>query len=165
MAKIFNGGMSCDPEIRLLNERFGVPAAGLIPYEEIEATISVARSNSRFHTVVERWRRLLRRSHNVIAHSEWDRGVGVRILADEERIRYGAELVARGGRNARRAVEVVGGVEIEKIEGEEKKAVARLVQMETLETARRLTQTQRRLADALRTKALRPVVAPPERVK
>ena len=86
--KLYFGGMSTDPEMKMLRERFGVPDPGLIPYSEIEEVISEKTQSNRFRTVTDRWRRELEREHNVITEAEASEGI--RVLTAAERVDFSA---------------------------------------------------------------------------
>jgi hypothetical protein len=96
---LYFGGIPTGPDVKRLLERFGSPAPGLIPYEEIERAIDERRGHSRFRTVVIAWRHRLLRESNIATRAE--AGEGIRILTEPERVDEGKRMI---GLSARRVL-------------------------------------------------------------
>lgn len=106
-ARIFAGGVPTEPDVRALIERYGVPAEGtMIPYVEIEKLIRCGRRSFRFKTVTDRWRKQLKRDHNVATGCDC-RGEGIKVLCPDERVSAGKAKTRTAVRAIRRSVDLV----------------------------------------------------------
>lgn len=78
------GGIPTEPDVKKLERHFGVPQAGLIAHEDVEAIIGAARDSTRYRTIVGAWRRRLLREENIATAA--DPGKGIRVLTEPERV-------------------------------------------------------------------------------
>jgi hypothetical protein len=106
--QLFKGGAPTGPDIDRIIAKFGTPQVhAVIKWEEIEEVLGLARTKSRFRTIVYAWRRKLYRELNIV--TEAVPGVGVKVLDPHQRIdlsgrRYRTHVrgVRRAGRIAER---------------------------------------------------------------
>lgn len=151
MSNLRFGGMPTDAEVRMLRDRFGVPEEGTpMPYNEIAQTIRQTERSNRYYTVVNAWRRFLRREHNVILRAG---GGCFRAMSPSQRVDHSGDRVKSGLRTIRRAEQVLIGTDRARLTDEEK---------------RRADHTQliaSALTHAARVESQKPVPALPEAVK
>jgi hypothetical protein len=106
-ASIFADKVPTGPDVRMLIERYGVPAVGtLIPYGELEELLHCQRDRPRFYTVTHRWRAHLLRDHNVATGCDGT-GVGIKVLSPDERVSTGRSKTRGAVRMLRRATNLV----------------------------------------------------------
>ena len=87
-AKLFFGGVPTEPDVKKLHEAFGVPDRGaVVSHSEIAAVIGVYRDESRYWTVVNRWRKDIEQEHGIV--SDVDPGNAVEFLTDERAFDFG----------------------------------------------------------------------------
>jgi hypothetical protein len=101
--------MPTEPQVKQLLEVFGLPKPGIIKHEEIERVINEKFRTRRYETVVKIWRKRLYREHNIDTTAE--RGVGVKVLTEPERIDASSKdfgsAVKKTARSHVRALKVV----------------------------------------------------------
>lgn len=103
------GGVPYDPDVRKLEEAFGVPPIGtLIEYAQISAVLQCSRESHRFRGVLDAWRTRLLREHNVEAKTL--RGVGIEMMEGNERVDMGARRSRLNARQLGRITRKVGMV-------------------------------------------------------
>ncbi len=112
-AKLFLNGIPTGPDVEKLMERFGVPQPGVIPYADIEAVLGKTWRDHRFTTVRIAWLKRLQREHNV--STEMEPGVGVRVLAEAERIGKSVKGLRRGTRHIRKAAIEVRSIRTDRL--------------------------------------------------
>lgn len=72
------GGLPTDLDVRMLQEKFGVPQEGdLIPYLLISECLKKGRETSRWKSVVGAWRKKLERDHNLVLKAIKNQGFKV----------------------------------------------------------------------------------------
>jgi hypothetical protein len=89
--RLYFGGIPTEPEVKRLQERFGTPAPGLIPYADIEEALGHKRGVARFRTIVITWRARLLRESNVATRAEPSEGI--RVLTEPERVDEGKRMM------------------------------------------------------------------------
>jgi hypothetical protein len=94
--KVNFGGLSAEPEVKKLIEKFGAPPPGVITHTDIEAVIGCTRKTSRYRTITTSWRKRLRREY--LIDTEAETGIGIRILTEPERVDASAGNFRRGTR-------------------------------------------------------------------
>ena len=101
--KVFFGGIPTGGDVRLLVQTLGVPNAGdEFTHEQVEAALSIQRSESRYLSVTKAWRDQMRRDHNIDLAAV--PGVGFRALLPDERISAGVKGVQSGIRKQLRSI-------------------------------------------------------------
>ncbi len=156
---LFIGGVPTEPDVKLLLAAFPDPQRGqLITHEQIEGVITVHRSSSRYRTVVAAWRRRLINESNLDTTAI--PGVGIRVLAEYDRVTASAKDYRRGVATVGKATRRVSRVQVERLtEQEQTKAEHVRRQMEaTLAAGRQsVKEIAIRLAPPESNPRLRPV--------
>jgi hypothetical protein len=98
-----------DVDVATLNRVFPdlLPDGREITHEQIETVLSMNRLQSRYRTVVNRWRKQLLRERGLWLDGQLAQGRGFVVLTPDEMVRYGNRGVRSAGRKLRRALEVV----------------------------------------------------------
>ncbi len=100
-ANVFFGGLPTAIDVKKLDERYGAPNEGLlILHADIAVCIGYPWKSSRYRTVLDAWRRKLRRELNI--DTSVDPGKGLYILTPPERIKAGKSDTKSGLRKFRR---------------------------------------------------------------
>ena len=81
-SKLFFGGVPTGPDVDRLIKTLGVPEAGLIEHQTIEAIVGCEHRSNRYRAIVSAWRSRLRREHNLGTDAE--PGIGIRVLTAKE---------------------------------------------------------------------------------
>jgi len=127
--KVWFKGISTDPEIRKLNDKYGIPAEGkIITYEDIAATIGANYQTPRFDVVYQRWVRLLYTRHNVKMLCRL--GEGVYAAKPDERVDWSKDELTRGLRKFRRAGRVVRDTDYARLSPEAQKGADFVLKMD-----------------------------------
>lgn len=122
---IFNGGISTEPEVNALIEKFGVPEPNAeIPYSEVEKVIGVDRKKSRWASVTTAWRNRLEREHNVLLEAV--PGEGFRAMTPDDRIVYSGKKYKHGIKAITRALVVVQKTDLAQLIDENKRAATHI---------------------------------------
>jgi len=101
-AKPYFAGTPCDLDVRRLEAAFGVSEIGVvIEHEAIAGVLGVARTSSRYRSVVSAWRRKLEREHNVRPGAA--RGTGYQALDARQRVEESVADALIGTRKTVRA--------------------------------------------------------------
>ena len=120
--KLFFAGIPTEPDVKRLEETFGVPEEGkLISWDSIAEAIRENRNGHRFRTVVGAWRRKLHRGHNVVMDAV--AGEGIVAVDPAQRVGLGARRMDHGFRAIRRAGTVLEGTDRSRLDGEQKSAL------------------------------------------
>jgi len=119
-AKLFWGGLTTDPEIALLAEHIGVPEEGdEISYKQIEELADCEWNTSRFRTITNRWRRMLRREHGLVTTAV--AGECFRVEDSNGRLRFGKQKRRESISKLRNGFEALSGVDARKLNEEERR--------------------------------------------
>jgi hypothetical protein len=109
-SSIWTHGIPTDAEVKKLIDALGVPAPGtLVEYAQIEQVIGLARSENRFRSVTNAWRKKLLREQNRV--TEGVRGVGVMFCAAERRVDVSERHLVKGARRIAHGVKVAVSTE------------------------------------------------------
>jgi hypothetical protein len=115
-ARIFLGGIPTESDVRALIDLYGIPAEGtLIPYADVEELLRCDYRSHRFSTVTGRWRRQLKKDHNVATGTE---GKAFKVLSPDERVTRGKDRTRIALRGIRRSVELVETTDKERLSPE-----------------------------------------------
>lgn len=96
-------GIPVRPDVRKLEEKYGVPKEGqLITYADVAAEIKAEPGSDRFKTVTASWRKRLRTEHNVELDPVGN-ATGFVALAPSERIEKSVRNYGQANRKQRRA--------------------------------------------------------------
>ena len=99
---VYFGGIPYGPDVQKLRNELGVPERGTqITHEEFEKIIGIKRANPRYRRVIQVWRKQLFKENNV--DTEWERGVGLNILKEPERIGASSRDLNRAARQAQKS--------------------------------------------------------------
>lgn len=113
-------GVSYEPDIKRLVERFGAPEPGtLIEYSEVEEVLGVKKDSDRFRGVTGAWRKRLAKQLQI--EIVCVRGLGFRALEHRERAAAAFAHLDAGRRKARKAVVVVTATDLSKLTDEERR--------------------------------------------
>ena len=100
-SKLFFGGMNVENELKLMDKAFSEAKPGdVIPHEDIEKTINLSRKESRYRTVISRWRRDMLKTKNLDIESR--RGEGYAVLTPTERVSSGSRHIGLHNRAMKR---------------------------------------------------------------
>lgn len=103
MAEIYKGGMPYGPDVEKLDLKFPRPAEGqVIPHDDFEEVLGMKSGSKRYYAVINSWRKKLRATRDI--DTEWDRGVGLKILTPADRLSCGERDFRRSVRATARAV-------------------------------------------------------------
>ncbi|MCL4837861.1 MAG: hypothetical protein KJ058_07845 [Thermoanaerobaculia bacterium] len=84
-AKVFLGGLPVEPDVRRLEEKFGVPEVGaLLTHRQVEGALGEKYGSTRYRTVTKAWRQHLREENNVELKAV--PGIGFKCLGADERL-------------------------------------------------------------------------------
>lgn len=83
---VYLGGIPTDMDVDLLDKAFKPKEGDIISYEEISAVIKLKKTDNRWNTIVNRWRKKLGREKNLILSSI--RGEGYECLNSSKRVGY-----------------------------------------------------------------------------
>lgn len=97
-----------DADVELLLGRFRdlIPDGRTIAHEEIETLLKLNRRQSRYHTVTNKWRRIILNEQRVFLDGRAAHGAGFVALTPDEMIRYSNRRVRQVGRILRKAIQV-----------------------------------------------------------
>ena len=116
--KVFFGGLPTDLDVKKVVDAVGLPTTGqLVTYEQLEEILGPKKNNGRFYSVVNAWRGMLRREHNLI--SEGIRDQGILFLDPSRRIDHVRRKTAQAGRAIRRGYLVAAATDREDLKTEE----------------------------------------------
>lgn len=134
-------GMPTAVDVRKLRAAFDSRKEGqLIGYDEINEVLRVAKDTHRWRSVVQAWRRQLYRERNELLIAET--GKGFVVASPSERIHFSASKYKSGLRFVRRAGDVSGSTDRDRLNEEEKKICDHLVT--TTATLKTVANTQAR---------------------
>jgi alkylated DNA nucleotide flippase Atl1 len=103
---LFLGGVPTEPDVQRLIEAVpNLKPGDEVPYQDIASTIGEERNSSRYKTVVGRWRKQMRKLHNIDMKAI--AGFGFRVLNANERVAAG---VSDYGKNVRGVVRSEGRI-------------------------------------------------------
>lgn len=121
-SQVFFGGVPTDPDIQALRARWpesGLSVGMVIPFDEIEALLRMRRSDCRFKTVTNRWRKVIENGTGTIILGS-ERGIGFRVLSNSQKLDLGNQKFASAVKSSRRAFEITGRVDVKTATDEEK---------------------------------------------
>lgn len=117
MSGLYFGGMSTDPELRLLDEKFSAIKEGdLLTHEDIEGVTGISRKAARYTTIICRYKKRLLKAKNLHLISEFK--VGYHVLTAAERVERNIEDASRGFKIVRRSSERLRNVPREKLDAQ-----------------------------------------------
>ncbi len=100
---LFLGGVPVAPDVAKLLERFGTPAPGtIIEHAQVTEALGLKHGSSRYHTVTDRWMRLLWEERNVRVVGR--AGIGFECLTPSGRLDQGVRQMRKAARRAEQAV-------------------------------------------------------------
>lgn len=107
MSKAYFGGVPTALDVRRLEEHFGdLKPEAEITHEEVEQIIGVNRTEHRYRTVTNAWRKHMLTQSNIEIGAV--NGIGFRVLSDAERVAGGIKGFQSGTKKQLRAVRRVG---------------------------------------------------------
>ena len=96
---LYFGGMSTDPDVKLINDKFPNPKPNdEIPYSKIEPIIGVSWRSSRFTTIINAWAKDLKERGIFISRI---RGTAIRFLTNKELLAGTGEKISSANRKLR----------------------------------------------------------------
>jgi len=145
-------------EVEMLLGRFRdlIPDGRVIAHEEIENLLRINRKQSRYWTVVNKWRKLLIEEQRVFLDGRAANGAGFVSLTPDEMIRYSNKRVRQIGRILRRAITVASLPDPSELKNSE----TRKYQAQLFVACEQLTRAHKHVLIDL-TKALQPPRALP----
>ena len=124
-SKLFFGGMNVENELKLMDKAFSEAKPGdVIPHEDIEKTINLSRKESRYRTVISRWRRDMLKTKNLDIESR--RGEGYAVLTPTERVSSGSRHIGLHNRAMKRTFYRVSTIPREQLDSTEAKTADHL---------------------------------------
>lgn len=106
-----------DVDVAALHKVFPdlLPDGREIAHEQIEAVLQITRLQSRYRTVVNRWRKDLLAERGLWLDGQLAQGRGFVVLTPDEMVRFGNRSVRAAGRKLRRALAVVAAPKDEQL--------------------------------------------------
>jgi hypothetical protein len=97
-----------DADVSLLLTVFPdlIPDGRRITHEQLESVLKMSRLNSRYRTVVNRWRKLLFIERRVYLDGRIGDGTGFAVLTPDEMVRFANREVRSAGRKLKKAIAV-----------------------------------------------------------
>ena len=153
-AKLFFGGLPTGPDVRKLEELYGIPPEGtLIAYDEIVGVLKLPTWRcARFKIVLDTWRRKLARESNV--DTACDPGKGLRVLTEPERIVETKSDFRMATRKTRKSARRAHMIRVERLEVPAQRAEAELIQRISFQAFEFMAGTVKKLSPPSVTKAL-----------
>ena len=116
------GGIPTEPDVNRLRDQFpdsGMESGQVISYEEVERLIDCRKGSARFQTVTSRWRRLVEReTGRIIIGTE--RGVGFKVLDNQQKLNLSSDTFRQAIRRSRRAYQVTGRINLRQLSEDER---------------------------------------------
>jgi hypothetical protein len=102
---IFSAGVPTGPDVDRLIAKFGTPEEGtVVPYREIVAVLGVKRGSGRWMSVIEAWKKKLRRESNIELKAVVN--VGFECLDPHKRVDYAGSKYKGGLRAITRSADL-----------------------------------------------------------
>jgi hypothetical protein len=103
---LFLGAIPYSADLERLDKAFGVPERGtVLLWEQIETVLELQRDLSRVKDVTTTWRKKLMREHKLVTSAEYafTRGLGIRVLTDEEAVQHAMHRRGKAKRQIKQA--------------------------------------------------------------
>jgi hypothetical protein len=112
-----------DVDVALLSKVFPdlLPDGREIAHEQIEAVLTMNRAQSRYRTVVQKWRKQLLAERGIWLDGQLAHGRGFIVLTPDEMVRFGNRGVRAAGRKLRHALAVVSAPKDEQLSDDTRK--------------------------------------------
>ncbi len=125
-SELYFNGLPTGPDVRKLESKFDDMDAlkgSTIQHEEIEAVLGIDRSQARYKTVVNVWRKKIARDSGIEIRGDLKEvvGIGYRVLSDSEQLQFGGELRMRAGRKIRRSHVAIANTNNDNLTPEERR--------------------------------------------
>jgi len=122
------GGMPTKIDVDRISERFGVPKEGdTIKRSDIASALRMDADSHRFRTVLDAWRKMLFREHNLLTVG--DGNGNIRVADPAERIDWATRRVASGRRCIGRAIAVAHQTDAARLSADQRKTQASIVDL------------------------------------
>ena len=126
---LFFGGIPLAPDVKKLEEAFGVPEEDLhISWDEMETVLGMERKSNRFKSVWAAWSKQLFAEHNVVMKSIGN-GQGVKALIPDDRIKLSVNWLEQSAKRIRRAIKVADQTDDHRLSDESIKVKLSIVKM------------------------------------
>ena len=137
------GGLPTGPDVKKLNEQFGVPEPGaVVGYDVVAAVIGAKPRSSRFVSVTNAWRKGLLKGPNTLLICE--DGQRFRALSFGDRVGHARGEHARGARQIRRATVYASLIDLDQLPGSDRK-FAEMLQRVTADSYKRMSEAVKAL--------------------
>jgi hypothetical protein len=114
-AKMWNAGIPYSPDVKMLEDTYPQLEEGsMIVHSDFEEILKMKAGSQRYYGVINSWRKYLRRTRDI--DTEWDRGVGLKILTPGERMGCGENDLARSIRASGRAIKRTLGTDRDRLD-------------------------------------------------
>jgi hypothetical protein len=106
-----------DVDVALLQKIFPdlLPDGREITHEQLEAALVMNRAQSRYKTVLNKWRQVLLRERGIWLDGQLAHGRGFVVLTPDEMVRFGNRSVRAAGRKFRKSLAVVSAPKDEQL--------------------------------------------------
>jgi len=124
------GGIPTEPDVNKLREQYpesSMDLGAVIPYGDVARVIGCRKDSSRFKTVTNRWRRLVERETGTIVIGT-ERGVGFKILDNQQKLNVSSSLLDQSVRRSRRAYQVTGRINLRQLSDEDRERLLAIQQ-------------------------------------
>lgn len=112
-----------DVDVALLTKVFPdlLPDGREITHEQLETVLTMNRAQSRYRTVVNRWRRQLLRERGIWIDGQLAHGRGFVVLTPDEMVRCGNRGICAAGRKFRRQLAIVSAPKDEQLSADNRR--------------------------------------------
>lgn len=118
--KNFFGGIPTDVDVEMIVKAIGVPKVGdNISYAQLESILRLKRTENRFTTVINAWRRKMDREHNLLMKAI--PGVAFEVLSASGRVDLSSKVFKQALKRTGRAVAIAARTDRKELTEEEKK--------------------------------------------
>lgn len=139
-----------DVDVALLSKVFPdlLPDGRELTHEQLEAVLTMSRVQSRYRTVVNKWRRNMLKERGIWLDGLLAQGRGFVVLTPDEMVRFGNRGVRAAGRKLRRSLAVVSAPKDEQLSEDTRKYRA-LLEAAIIKIAAENKSTLRSIGKAL----------------
>ena len=117
------GGLTTDPEIRKLKERWpksSLAEGVIVTYSDVESVIGAEWGSNRYNTITERWRKMLRNEHGI--HLDpFVFGASYKVLDAHEKFVKQCRKMQEANRKERFSLRTYRDIDLNKLTPEERK--------------------------------------------
>lgn len=126
MKELFLRGVPTAVDVRILEEKFGVPTeSDVITYEDIESVLKIKRDVYRFKTVLLAWHKKLLNEQNIFIITV--RNIGVKAATPDERIEWSSKAHKRAKKLIFRGVNIATTTDAKRLSDDKKRDMRKFI--------------------------------------